>query len=105
MTFADFVKQAIGNEKVKCVYFIKLDEDNHDYPCVTTYQDFLEVANLINIKTTVFTEFRFVMEDGSEWDCKVDMNSYSFTHRIKIDYDNLPKLKITLKDFDPLGGD
>lgn len=90
-SFADFVKQAIGNEKVIYVYYEK-----DDSKVVTNWENFLEVASKIDYQGTFYVKdgIRFVMEDNSYWEF-VQGDGWYFNHVIPVNYVTLPISKIT----------
>ena len=94
MTFADIVKDVIGEETVIYVYYEK-----DDLKVVTNWGNFLEAASKIDYQDTlqVKSGIRFVMEDNSYWEFVQD-NGWYFNHAIPVDYATLPISKITKED-------
>lgn len=91
-TFADIVKNVIGEEKVIYVCYEK-----EESKVVTNWENFLEIASKIDYLDTnqqVKGGIRFVMEDNSYWEFVQDDGWY-FSHVVPVDYATLPISKIT----------
>ena len=99
-TFADIVKNVIGDEIVIWVYYTKKDSKGSLINVTTSWDDFLNTASKIERKDACLINpgIRFVTIDNSYWEFENDDGGWYFNHRVSIDYKTLPVSKITTED-------
>ena len=99
-TFADIVKNVIGDEIVIWVYYTKKDSEGSSINVTTSWDDFLNTASKISWQDVCLINpgIRFVMVDNSYWEFENHLGGWSFQHHVFIDYKTLPVSKITTVD-------
>lgn len=99
-TFADIVKNVIGEETVIWVCYAKKDSEGSLINVTTSWDDFLNTASKIFLKDVYLIKpgIRFVTIDNSYWEFENDLEGWGFHHHVPIDYKTLPVSKITTVD-------
>lgn len=99
-TFADIVKDVIGEEIVICVCYAKKDSEGSLINVTTSWDDFLNTASKISWKDVCLINpgIRFVTIDNSYWEFENNLGGLSFQHHVPIDYKTIPVSKITTAD-------